>query len=53
MPHYWTDELSDRIAKDAESWVTTPANLLTWALLCGGCAMAGVIVGIVIRLWRT
>ena len=45
----WTDELSDRIARDAESWTHRPADLLTWACLCGGCLVAAAIVALVAR----
>lgn len=52
MPQYWTDELTDRIAKEAKPWHGEPANLLAWACLCSGCLTAAFLIALVLRVWR-
>ena len=48
----WTDEVSDWAGQDVEPWHSKPADVLTWCCLCGGFAIATVIVAVALNVWR-
>lgn len=51
MPQYWTDELSDQIARDASS-LDRPASLIAWACLTLGPLIVLALVLVALRIGR-